>query len=154
MKGFPKTIQTREDVLNCLELVRSKQLDIEEFETMLTIIDNLSYDCIPIIGVAEDLMSVTLNYCAEISSDSVVLYNGDNIDISTIEHRKSIEKSSDQMEENGFTTTIVTLVDKLNYINSLYPNVLKIKKSYDEYMRIGITKEEISNILMEVSTLS
>lgn len=146
MRGFPKVIQTKQDIYNCLALVKNGEFNKEDLIFHLDSIDNMSYNKIPILSILADSKCVVVNYCPEISTDSEV-YLGDAIivKIVSVEHDQILPNQMDS--ENSTKTRIY--IDELPKAGQT-ETYLKVRKDYNEYMRLSITKEEIDVIRREL----
>ena len=91
MKGFPKTLKTKEDYYNCLAMVAAGELDAADLERK---IDSLE-------------KAVTIYYCAEAAEGMAFDADGVTGTVTAVTHIQS-EKAR-EMEENGNDRTVLTL---------------------------------------------
>lgn len=83
MKGFPKTIATKADLLNCLAMAQATPpaFPVSELAAAIEQIEAGAYLHCPILGV--DGTTVTIGYCAEAAAGQTT---GNGAKITAVEH--------------------------------------------------------------------
>jgi len=99
MRGFPKFIQTREDLQNLFEMVKAEKLDKAELAERVRSLLGLQYHNVPAINV--DGAKVTTGYFAEVSKDDVT---AEGFTVKKVEHKKDPDG-----EDDAYAETVVTL---------------------------------------------
>ena len=97
MKGFPKTLKTKEDYYNCLAMVAAGELDAADLERKIDSLEKQRFiQC-----------AVTIYYCAEAAEGMAFDADGVTGTVTAVTHIQS-EKAR-EMEENGNDRTVLTL---------------------------------------------
>ena len=65
MKGFPKTLKTKEDYYNCLAMVASGELGAADLLEKIENVERQRYIQCAIVETAEEKKAVTVYYCDE-----------------------------------------------------------------------------------------
>lgn len=65
MKGFPKTLKTKEDYYNCLAMVASGELGAADLLAKIENVERQRYIQCAIVETAEEKKAVTVYYCDE-----------------------------------------------------------------------------------------
>jgi hypothetical protein len=68
MKGFPKTMATNADLLNCLALVQAGELHAADLTAAVAAIEEREYITIPILEMSTDRKTVIVADCAELAA--------------------------------------------------------------------------------------
>lgn len=67
MKGFPKVIKTRSDLVNTYKLVKKGSLEKEDWLAAVEKLENQNWITCPVIELSEDRKTVTIMFCAEVA---------------------------------------------------------------------------------------
>ena len=67
MKGFPKVIKTRSDLVNTYKLVKKGSLEKEDWLAAVEKLENQNWITCPVIELSEDRQTVTIMFCAEVA---------------------------------------------------------------------------------------
>ena len=102
MRGFPKRINTAQDIEHSFELVRVGQLDPEDLLNALEAIGRQAFLHIPIVSVSQNRRTVTTRFVNEAQAGQA-----GNVTITNVQHRADPD-SSGSMDE-GFAFTDLTL---------------------------------------------
>ena len=107
MRGFPKRINTAQDIEHSFELVRVGQLDPEDLLNALEAIGRQAFLHVPIVGVSKNRLKVTTRFVNEAAPGQA-----GNVNITNVQHRADPD-SSGGMDE-GFAFTDITLAAPLD----------------------------------------
>lgn len=142
MKGFPKTIATKADLLNCLAMAQATPpaFPVSELAAAIEQIEAGAYLHCPILGV--DGTTVTIGYCAEAAAGHTT---GNGAKITAVEH---IEED-DATGTKQLTKTAVTLAKALPSDTE----TLLIPAPSTAAQRMGLTAAELKNIKGVVMSL-
>jgi rhodanese-related sulfurtransferase len=134
MKGFPKTINTAQDVENCFALVKRGELAAAELQDALKGIEERGFLHCPIVSVSGDGKQATIRYCNEAAAGAA----GNAVIISV---RHEAEPDAPGMDGDAPSLTVLTLESPLPADET----VIKIPAS-DPYADMGITAVRINEI--------
>ena len=68
MKGFPKVIKTKSDLVNTFKLVQKKRLKKEDWLAAVEKLENQNWIMCPVIELSEDRKTVKIMFCAEVAA--------------------------------------------------------------------------------------
>lgn len=68
MKGFPKVIKTKPDLVNTFKLVQKKKLKKEDWLAAVEKLENQNWIMCPVIELSEDRKTVKIMFCAEVAA--------------------------------------------------------------------------------------
>ena len=68
MKGFPKVIKTKSDLVNTFKLVQKKKLKKEDWLAAVEKLENQNWIMCPVIELSEDRKTVKIMFCAEVAA--------------------------------------------------------------------------------------
>lgn len=72
MKGFPKVIKTKSDLVNTFKLVKRGRLEKEDWLAAVEKLENQNWIMCPVIELSEDRKTVTIMYCAEVEEGQYI----------------------------------------------------------------------------------
>ena len=104
MRGFPKTIQTAQDVENCFDMVQAGQLDAVKFQEKLEAIGRRAYLHCPITEITGNRRTATIRFCNE----AMVGVAG-NTTITAVKHIPDPNPPEGGAMEEGNAFTVLTL---------------------------------------------
>ena len=147
MKNMPRKLNTKQDILNCLELVKTDaNYKAADLLKLLDALINRNFIIAVIDEISSDRKTVTLKYCAEAIVNGNVESNGTTLKIKSVEH---IDGEPDDQGNVSKESTKVVLSGKLDDMyTSLY-----IEANPTIYEVMDIAKEEFDNIYSEVKAL-
>lgn len=142
MKGFPKTIATKADLLNCLAMAQATppEFSASELAAAIEQIEAGAYLHCPILSA--DGTTVTIGYCAEAAAGQTT---GNGAKITAVEH---IEEE-DATGAKQLTKSVVTLSKAL----PTDTEALLIPAPVSTAERMGLTAAELKNIKGVVMSL-
>jgi len=108
MRGFPKRINTAQDIENSLELVQAGQLDAVQLQEALQAIERRAFLHVPIVEIAVNRRTVTTRFCNE-----AVVGEAGNVTITRVTHREAPEGDEAGGMEVGFAYTDMVLAAPL-----------------------------------------
>lgn len=111
MRGIPKIIQTKQDVLNIVEMAEGGELAASDVLFELKAIEAGEWMNIPIRALSEDRKTVTVCYLAE-AQVGMTVKNSSATTISTITHNEPEQQQSGM--SGGFETTTIKLSKALS----------------------------------------
>lgn len=148
MKNLPRNLNTKQDILNCFELVKTngEEYSASEFLELLKTLRNRNYIIALIDEISNDRKTVTLKYCAEATVDGKVQSGNATLTIKSVEH---IDGEPDDQGVVSKESTKVVLSGALadNYTH------LYIENANSIYDILDITKEEFDTIYSQVEKL-
>lgn len=130
MKGFPKTISTGQDLMNCLSLVKAGDVSKDDMLTAIEHIENRGFLSCPIIAISDTRKGITIRYCCEVAAGQIV--NG--IEVSSVEHLTN--------EDNEPESTVVTLKKALPATTE----ILLVPSPVKPLERLGLTVAQFNDI--------
>lgn len=68
MKGLPKVIKTKSDLVNTFKLVQKKRLKKEDWLAAVEKLENQNWIMCPVIELSEDRKTVKIMFCAEVAA--------------------------------------------------------------------------------------
>lgn len=107
MKGFPKTLKTKEDYYNCLAMVAAGELSATDLERKIESLEKQRFIQCAIAETAPEKKAVTIYYCAEAAEGMAFDTDGVTGTVTAVTHIQS-EKAR-EMEEPGNDRTVLTL---------------------------------------------
>jgi hypothetical protein len=133
MKGFPKTLKTRQDIEHCFEMAQSGELAVSEIECALKCIEEKGFLKCPVVTLSANRKTVTIRYCNEAKAGEA-----GNAVITNVKHETDPNDSSGG---DSFSFTVLTLQSAL----STDETVIRIPVA-DPYEAMGITRARINEI--------
>lgn len=143
MRNFPKNLKTRDDIYNCLEMVRAGELDASDLEKAINKIKNQNYIAAPIVELSADRKNVTTNYLAEADEGSRAKAGSVVVTIKSLTH---IESEPDEQGKTTFAKTEIVI----SKAASSGAEVFYLEKIPPVYDRYGVTEAELDAILEEI----
>lgn len=132
MQGYPKHIGTGQDLLNCLALVQTGQLEAADLKADLEAVQARAWLRLPVVVLADDRKSVTLRYCSEATVGSA---------ISTGAKITGLTVVTD--EDGSPAETVLTFSRALpEGTTEVY-----IRNPVDPYEALGTTEENVRSIM-------
>lgn len=153
MKGFPKVIKTKSDLVNTFKLVQKKRLKKEDWLAAVEKLENQNWIMCPVIELSEDRKTVIIMFCAEVAAGQKIK-NGAVYptvqDVETVEVEKDTTEAENAATEgntaagqgNTISFTVLTLSKAVN-IGTVSIGIPAAVTFYD---RMGITEEEVEEM--------
>lgn len=153
MKGFPKVIKTKSDLVNTFKLVQKKKLNKEDWLAAVEKLENQNWIMCPVIELSEDRKTVKIMFCAEVAAGQKIK-NGAVYptvqDVETVEVEKDTTEAENAATEgqeaategNTISFTVLTLSKAVN-IGTVSIGIPAVVTFYD---RMGITEEEVEEM--------
>lgn len=153
MKGFPKVIKTKSDLVNTFKLVQKKRLKKEDWLAAVEKLENQNWIMCPVIELSEDRKTVKIMFCAEVAAGQKIK-NGAVYptvqDVETVEVEKDTTEAENAATEgqeaategNTIYFTVLTLSKAVN-IGTVSIGIPAAVTFYD---RMGITEEEVEEM--------
>lgn len=153
MKGFPKVIKTKSDLVNTFKLVQKKRLKKEDWLAAVEKLENQNWIMCPVIELSEDRKTVKIMFCAEVAAGQKIK-NGAVYptvqDVETVEVEKDTAEAENAATEgntaagqgNTISFTVLTLSKAVN-IGTVSIGIPAAVTFYD---RMGITEEEVEEM--------
>ncbi len=107
MKGFPKTLKTREDYYNCLAMVAAGELAAGDLLAKIEGAEAQRYMHCAVADVAVERKAVTLVYCDEAAVGMKFVAGGVSGTVQAVTHVQSDEAK--ERKETGNDRTVLTL---------------------------------------------
>ena len=153
MKGFPKAIKTKSDLVNTFKLVQKKKLKKEDWLVAVEKLENQNWIMCPVIELSEDRKTVKIMFCAEVAAGQKIK-NG--AVYPTVQAVETVEAEKDTVEaenaategeaaagQNNTTTFTVLTLSKAVNIGTV---TIGIPAAVTFYDRMGITEEEVEEM--------
>lgn len=163
MKGFPKVIKTRSDLVNTHKLVMRGSLKKEDWLAAVEKLENQNWITCPVMELSEDRKTVTVMYCAEVAEGqkikngavypTVAAIKTVEVDKDTNEPVEAVAEGQEAAtdpavgQNTNITYTILTLSKALN----LGTTDIGIPAAVTYYDRLGITEEEVEAMKGELA---
>lgn len=144
MRNFPKNLKTRDDIYNCLDMVRAGQLKVSDLVNAINKIKNQNYINAVITEVSEDRKTVTTNYLAEADVDGHAKVENLTVTIKRVTH---IEGEPDKEGKTSFVSSEIEVSRAVAAGAEVFA-LEKIPSVYDKY---NVTEEELDAILEELA---
>jgi len=154
MKGFPKVIKTKSDLVNTHKLVLRGRLEKEDWLAAVEKLENQNWILCPVIELSEDRKTVTLMFCNE-AAEGQKVKNGAVYPtiqgVETVEVEKDTTDTENTATEgqeaaagqnNTITHTVLTLSKALN----IGTTEIGIPAAVTFYDRLGITEAEVEEM--------
>lgn len=103
MKGFPKTLKTKEDYYNCLAMVASGELVAADLLEKIENVERQRYIQCAIAAVAEEKKAVTVYYCDEAAAGMNFTVGSITGTVTAVTHIQSEEAQAAGDGENDRT---------------------------------------------------
>ncbi len=107
MKGFPKTLKTKDDYYNCLAMVAAGELAAADLLAKIESLEKQRYIQCAIVSVAEEKKAVTVYYCDEAAPGMAFAAGGISGTITAVTHTQTDEAAA--AGETGNDRTVLTL---------------------------------------------
>ena len=153
MKGFPKVIKTKSDLVNTFKLVQKKRLKKEDWLAAVEKLENQNWIMCPVIELSEDRKTVKIMFCAEVAAGQRIK-NG--AVYPTVQAVETVEVEKDPTEAENAATEDTTAAGQNNTISFTVLTLSKavnigtvtigIPAAVTFYDRMGITEEEVEEM--------
>lgn len=153
MKGFPKVIKTKSDLVNTFKLVQKKRLKKEDWLAAVEKLENQNWIMCPVIELSEDRKTVKIMFCAEVAAGQKIK-NG--AVYPTVQAVETVEVEKDTTEAENAATEDTTAAGQNNTISFTVLTLSKavnigtvtigIPAAVTFYDRMGITEEEVEEM--------
>lgn len=144
MRNFPKNLKTKEDIYNCLEMVRAGELRAKDLEKAINKIKNQNYINAEIVSISEDRKTVTTRYLAEADEGSRAKVGATIVTVKSVAH---IESEPDEQGKTSLVSSEITISKAVAKGAEIFA-LEKIPSVYDKY---GVTESELDAILDEIA---
>lgn len=160
MKGFPKVIKTKSDLVNTFKLVQKKRLKKEDWLAAVEKLENQNWIMCPVIELSEDRKTVKIMFCAEVAAGQKIKNGAVYPTVQAVE-TVEVEKDTTEAENaategqeaatedttaagqnNTISFTVLTLSKAVN-IGTVSIGIPAAVTFYD---RMGITEEEVEEM--------
>lgn len=153
MKGFPKVIKTKSDLVNTFKLVQKKRLKKEDWLAAVEKLENQNWIMCPVIELSEDRKTVKIMFCAEVAAGQKIKNGAVYPTVQAVE-TVEVEKDTTEAENaategqeaategNTISFTVLTLSKAVN-IGTV---TIGIPAAVTFYDRMGITEEEVEEM--------
>ena len=153
MKGFPKVIKTKSDLVNTFKLVQKKKLNKEDWLAAVEKLENQNWIMCPVIELSEDRKTVKIMFCAEVAAGQKIKNGAVYPTVQAVE-TVEVEKDTTEAEnaategeaaagQNNTTTFTVLTLSKAVNIGTV---TIGIPAAVTFYDRMGITEEEVEEM--------
>lgn len=167
MKGFPKVIKTKSDLVNTFKLVQKKKLKKEDWLAAVEKLENQNWIMCPVIELSEDRKTVKIMFCAEVAAGQKIKNGAVYPTVQAVE-TVEVEKDTTEAEnaatedqeaategqeaategeaaagQNNTTTFTVLTISKAVNIGTV---TIGIPAAVTFYDRMGITEEEVEEM--------
>lgn len=160
MRGFPKVIKTKADLVNTFKLVQKGRLKKEDWLAAVEKLENQNWITCPVMELSEDRKTVTIMFCAEAQTGQRVKNGAVYPTIQGIEtvevagNTTGAENAAAEGQEaategntaagqgNTISFTVLTLSKAVN-IGTV---TIGIPAAVTFYDRMGITEEEVEEM--------
>ena len=155
MKGFPKVIKTKSDLVNTFKLVKRGRLEKEDWLAVEKL-ENQNWIMCPVIELSEDRKTVTIMYCAEVEEgqkikNGAVYPTVQGIKIVHINKDTGEEQTAAENLETGQNNDIVHTVLSISKALNMGSTEIGIPAEVTFYDRLGITEEEVEAMKGELA---
>ena len=99
MKGFPKVIKTKSDLVNTFKLVQKKRLKKEDWLAAVEKLENQNFIFCPILEKTEDRKGVTLMFVNEVTEGDKVKAGNVTATVKTVEQLKRQQKQTRKRQQ-------------------------------------------------------
>lgn len=161
MKGFPKVIKTKSDLVNTFKLAKKGSLKKADWLEAVAKLENQNWIMCPVISLSEDRKAVTIMFCAEAAAGQRVKNGAVYPTIQSVE-TVEVDKDTTDTEniategqgaaregtENGQVTTHTIL--NLSKAVNIGTMEIGIPAAVTFYDRLGISKEEVEEMKGEL----
>jgi hypothetical protein len=153
MKGFPKVIKTKSDLVNTFKLVQKKRLKKEDWLAAVEKLENQNWIMCPVVELSEDRKTVKIMFCAEVAAGQKIKNGAVYPTVQAVE-MVEVEKDTTEAENaategnkaagqgNTISFTVLTLSKAVN-IGTV---TIGIPAAVTFYDRMGITEEEVEEM--------
>ena len=107
MKGFPKTLKTKDDYYNCLAMVAAGELAAADLLAKIESLEKQRYIQCVIVSAAEEKKAVTVYYCDEAAPGMAFAAGGISGTVTAVTHTQTDEAAA--AGETGNDRTVLTL---------------------------------------------
>ncbi len=107
MKGFPKTLKTKDDYYNCLAMVAAGELAAADLLAKIESLEKQRYIQCAIVSVAEEKKAVTVYYCDEAAPGMAFAAGGVSGTVTAVTHTQTDDAAA--AGETGNDRTVLTL---------------------------------------------
>lgn len=153
MKGFPKVIKTKSDLVNTFKLVQKKKLKKEDWLAAVEKLENQNWIMCPVIELSEDRKTVKIMFCAEVAAGqkikngavypTVQAFETVEVEKDTTEAENAATEGEAAAGQNNTTTFTVLTLSKAVNIGTV---TIGIPAAVTFYDRMGITEEEVEEM--------
>ena len=106
MKGFPKTLKTKDDYYNCLAMVAAGELAAADLLAKIESLEKQRYIQCAIVSVAEEKKAVTVYYCDEAAPGMAFAAGGISGTVTVVTHTQTDDAAA--AGETGNDRTVLT----------------------------------------------
>lgn len=165
MKGFPKVIKTKSDLVNTFKMAKKGSLKKSDWLEAVAKLENQNWIMCPVINLSEDRKAVTIMFCAEAAAGQRVKNGAVYPTIQSVEtvevdkHTTDTENAATEGQETaregtesgqgGQNTTTHTVLNLSKAVN-IGTTEIGIPAAVTFYDRMGISKEEVEEMKGEL----
>lgn len=167
MKGFPKVIKTKSDLVNTFKMAKKGSLKKSDWLEAVAKLENQNWIMCPVISLSEDRKTVTIMFCAEAAAGQRVKNGAVYPTIQSVETvevnksttdtenaaaegqgaaREGTESGQAAAGQNTATHTVLNLSKAVN----MGTTEIGIPAAVSFYDRLGISKEEVEEMKGEL----
>lgn len=106
MKGFPKTLKTKEDYYNCLAMVASGELAAADLLAKIESAERQRYIQCAVVSVEEEKKAVTVHYCDEAAVGTKYEAGGVSGTVQAVTHLQTKEAEAGQQGNDATALTL------------------------------------------------
>lgn len=103
MKGFPKTLKTKDDFYNCLAMVAAGELEAADLLAKIESAERQRFIHCAVVEVAAEKKAVTVRYCDEAAVGMKFTAGNVSGSITAVVHTQSKEAAAEGQEGNDLT---------------------------------------------------
>lgn len=107
MKGFPKTLKTKEDYYNCLAMVAAGELTAADLLAKIESLEKQRYINCAVVEAAAEKKAVTIYYCDEAAAGMAFVSGSVTGTVTAVTHTKSEDAKA--AGETANDRTVLTL---------------------------------------------
>jgi len=144
MRNFPKNLKTKEDIYNCLDMVRAGDLRAADLTKAINKIKNQNYINAEIVSISEDRKTITTRYLAEADEGSRAKVGAAIVTVKAVTHGES---EPDEQGKTSLVSSEITVSKAVAKSAEIFA-LEKIPSIYDKY---GVTESELDAILDEIA---
>lgn len=148
MKGFPKVIKTKSDLVNTFKLAKKGKLNPADWLEAVAKLENQNWITCPVVELSENRKTVTLMFCNEAAEGQRIKAGNTTATINALENVE-VQQTEEEVAENK--TPIIHTILTLSKAIATGTDVVGIPAAITFYDRLGITEEEVEAMKGELA---